>query len=355
MLAPTRELAQQIEDEADEVRRTAAARPASTLRRRASLGPQIGIPRAGGRRPPRALVLGRCKTCSSSSCLAGDEPRPLRLPRARRGRPDARHGVRAADQDDRRQDARRAPDPPSSRRRGRRRCARWRRPPGGPTRSRSRSAGSGQKLVANKDVAQSFVLVDGGEAGKPEVFAKVVADECGASDSKVIVFCNTKLGCEKLAFAQRRSGSGAVAIHGDKDQWERERAARAVHRRPRVDASSAPPCTCSVSDARDQLRPAERRRRHRVVRHRGPAAPVEGAREVRDRPQGRRRPRRPSSATPPSPSPTSSPRPGAAGGGRRHRVAAARGKKRRGPTVEHGRLIPDAEAVPASARPSPSS
>ena len=84
--------------------------------------------------------------------------------------------------------------------------------------------GSGEKLVANKDVAQSFVLVDGGEAGKPEAFAKVVADECGASDSKVIVFCNTKLGCEKLAFAQRRSGSGAVAIHGDKDQWERERA-----------------------------------------------------------------------------------------------------------------------------------
>ena len=83
--------------------------------------------------------------------------------------------------------------------------------------------GSGEKLVANKDVA-SFVLVDGGEAGKPEAFAKVVADECGASDSKVIVFCNTKLGCEKLGVRAAAERLGAVAIHGDKDQWERERA-----------------------------------------------------------------------------------------------------------------------------------
>ena len=94
--------------------------------------------------------------------------------------------------------------------------------------------GSGQKLVANKDVAQSFVLVDGGEAGKPEAFAKVVADECGASDSKVIVFCNTKLGCEKLAFAQRRSGSGAVRSTATRTRGARR--ALSSPATPRVDA-----------------------------------------------------------------------------------------------------------------------
>ena len=39
-----------------------------------------------------------------------------------------------------------------------------------------------------------------------------------------MVFCNTKIDCERQSQARRHQGHGAVAIHGDKDQWERERA-----------------------------------------------------------------------------------------------------------------------------------
>lgn len=41
---------------------------------------------------------------------------------------------------------------------------------------------------------------------------------------QVVVFCNTKAQCEQLGMAQRKLGVGSCAIHGDKDQWEREKA-----------------------------------------------------------------------------------------------------------------------------------
>ena len=41
---------------------------------------------------------------------------------------------------------------------------------------------------------------------------------------RVLVSGNTKIGCERLAHEQRMQGVGSCAIHGDKDQWQRERA-----------------------------------------------------------------------------------------------------------------------------------
>ena len=44
------------------------------------------------------------------------------------------------------------------------------------------------------------------------------------ASARVVVFCNTKVMCERLGLAQRKRGVGSCAIHGDKDQWEREQA-----------------------------------------------------------------------------------------------------------------------------------
>ena len=41
-----------------------------------------------------------------------------------------------------------------------------------------------------------------------------------------MVFCNTKANCERLQTEQRKLGRGTCAIHGDKEQWQREEALR---------------------------------------------------------------------------------------------------------------------------------
>ena len=83
--------------------------------------------------------------------------------------------------------------------------------------------GADTKLVANKSVTQKFEQLTPSE--KPERLMKVIMEQ--PADAKIVVFCNTKADCAKLEADQKRLGRGTCAIHGDKDQWERERALHA--------------------------------------------------------------------------------------------------------------------------------
>jgi len=76
--------------------------------------------------------------------------------------------------------------------------------------------GAEQKLVANAAITQTFEQTD--EASKPERLRQLVAEL--PAGSRTIVFCNTKIKCESLAREFRSAGT--CAIHGDKDQQQRE-------------------------------------------------------------------------------------------------------------------------------------
>eukprot|EP00962_Isochrysis_galbana_P011926 scaffold3360_cov112-Isochrysis_galbana.AAC.4 len=78
--------------------------------------------------------------------------------------------------------------------------------------------GAENKLVANQSITQTFEEID--EHGKSARLAELVRElPLGA---RTIVFCNTKVKCEQLAREHRSNGT--CAIHGDKDQMQRERA-----------------------------------------------------------------------------------------------------------------------------------
>jgi len=80
--------------------------------------------------------------------------------------------------------------------------------------------GSDAKLVANKAVTQKFEALTDGE--KPAALQRVV--EAAGPTAKIVIFCNTKANCERMLQEQRKLGRGTCAIHGDKEQWEREQA-----------------------------------------------------------------------------------------------------------------------------------
>merc|ERR1719424_1116934 len=61
-----------------------------------------------------------------------------------------------------------------------------------------------------------------GESDKPAALKRVL--DGLPMEAKVVVFCNTKANCERQQQEARRMGRGTCAIHGDKDQWEREQA-----------------------------------------------------------------------------------------------------------------------------------
>ena len=104
VLAPTRELASQIVDELDSVARARNLRIAAVYGG-VGFGPQSAAARA--RRHRRRHARPARGPDRARRRLA--RPRPD--PRPRRGRPDARHGLQAGGQPDRRPDPGRAPDP----------------------------------------------------------------------------------------------------------------------------------------------------------------------------------------------------------------------------------------------------
>lgn len=73
------------------------------------------------------------------------------------------------------------------------------------------------ELVGNPDVTQKFVLTQ--EYGKFDELKKVMAAHKG---KRVLVFCKTKRTADQLEFQLKGLGYDTMAIHGDKEQRQRE-------------------------------------------------------------------------------------------------------------------------------------
>ncbi|KAJ3230462.1 ATP-dependent RNA helicase dbp2 [Chytriomyces hyalinus] len=85
-----------------------------------------------------------------------------------------------------------------------------------------------QKLQANKSITQSVKVV--AEYDKEtalcttlkEIWDALPGDEVTKKMERTIIFCNKKYLCDKIEQGLAGDGWGAVSIHGDKDQRERE-------------------------------------------------------------------------------------------------------------------------------------
>jgi ATP-dependent RNA helicase DDX5/DBP2 len=73
------------------------------------------------------------------------------------------------------------------------------------------------ELLANKDVTQNFILTT--EAGKLDALHKLMERH---RNQRVLVFCKTKKTADYLEYQLKRSGVDTMAIHGDKEQRQRE-------------------------------------------------------------------------------------------------------------------------------------
>ncbi|CUG93502.1 ATP-dependent DEAD/DEAH box RNA helicase, putative [Bodo saltans] len=85
------------------------------------------------------------------------------------------------------------------------------------------------ELVANPDVTQRFVLTQ--EFGKFDELKKVMALHKG---KRVLVFCKTKRTADQLEYQLKGLGYDAMAIHGDKEQRQREFILERFRRDPRL-------------------------------------------------------------------------------------------------------------------------
>lgn len=75
------------------------------------------------------------------------------------------------------------------------------------------------ELCASKHVTQEVMIVRD-DRQKIEKLMQLMKDV--SRDDKVIVFCETKRGCDALADDMKREGVRAMAIHGDKNQGQRD-------------------------------------------------------------------------------------------------------------------------------------
>ncbi|CAN0089362.1 unnamed protein product [Ectocarpus sp. 6 AP-2014] len=75
------------------------------------------------------------------------------------------------------------------------------------------------ELSANKDIQQVIEIVE--DFGKYRVLAKHLQEHNNAG--RVLIFVETKKGCDALTRSLRHEGWPALAIHGDKNQSERDR------------------------------------------------------------------------------------------------------------------------------------
>ena len=71
-------------------------------------------------------------------------------------------------------------------------------------------------LLAAQDVGE------GGEL-RTKVNNKAVHEDTNADSETCIVFCETKLRCAEVASILNQHGAGALALHGDLEQSDRER------------------------------------------------------------------------------------------------------------------------------------
>lgn len=91
--------------------------------------------------------------------------------------------------------------------------------------------GNRQTLKGNQDITQVVQVVP---AHAKQNIAFDLLRQAGAtesrSDCKVLIFCQTKRGCEALCNDLRRFRVPAASIHGDKDQRDREQALNGLKR-----------------------------------------------------------------------------------------------------------------------------
>eukprot|EP00992_Anisonema_acinus_P014300 TRINITY_DN9203_c0_g1_i5.p1 TRINITY_DN9203_c0_g1~~TRINITY_DN9203_c0_g1_i5.p1 ORF type:complete len:599 (-),score=104.82 TRINITY_DN9203_c0_g1_i5:94-1890(-) len=76
------------------------------------------------------------------------------------------------------------------------------------------------EITANKQIEQQFIMCN--DHGKMTKILEILKEL--PKTSKVLMFANTKASCESFASELSLEGLPAVAIHGDKEQWQRERA-----------------------------------------------------------------------------------------------------------------------------------
>ncbi|RNF00530.1 putative DEAD box RNA helicase [Trypanosoma rangeli] len=85
------------------------------------------------------------------------------------------------------------------------------------------------ELLANKDVTQHFILTQ--EYAKTDELKKLMADH---RNQRVLVFCKTKRTADDLEWQLKRWGYDAMAIHGDKEQRQREFVLERFKKDPRL-------------------------------------------------------------------------------------------------------------------------
>lgn len=75
-------------------------------------------------------------------------------------------------------------------------------------------------LTINTAIKQHVFVID--EKEKKKNLFKIFRENA-ADDFKVLIFCSTKKQCDFIAELLGKDGHDAMAIHGDKDQYEREK------------------------------------------------------------------------------------------------------------------------------------
>lgn len=80
--------------------------------------------------------------------------------------------------------------------------------------------GNTDTLVANKDVTQIVKVIDDMRGEKDSLVQEIIRNE--GHGSRIIIFCSTKRMCDQLERSMSRM-IPCSAIHGDKDQTERNR------------------------------------------------------------------------------------------------------------------------------------
>jgi len=77
-----------------------------------------------------------------------------------------------------------------------------------------------EDIKANERITQHIEVMKDWYAKSKKL--KEIVREVERIRGKIIVFCATKRGCEDLSYELQQEGFGAEAIHGDKDQWQRD-------------------------------------------------------------------------------------------------------------------------------------
>ncbi|AYU83573.1 DEAD box RNA helicase, putative [Leishmania donovani] len=85
------------------------------------------------------------------------------------------------------------------------------------------------ELLANKDVTQHFILTS--EAAKLDELKRLMERH---RNQRVLIFCKTKKTADYLEFQLKRNGVDCMAIHGDKEQRQREFILERFRKDPRL-------------------------------------------------------------------------------------------------------------------------